>query len=152
MRTVSPCPIVPAGSVGKRPVHAIDGFTAALETAKPSAMSCAMSCAMLPIQRQLVSAGSYVPCWNTVGAVLGERSSYQRTPLVVPATIEGFKKSASCVPKLRYVKRNMRRSSRPASSWPVGNDGMQLPVALAAHVGVNAATVTAVGPVSVLFA
>ncbi len=56
--------------------------------------------AMLPIQRKDAS-GAYVDCWYTVGLPPGFRSSYQRTPALLPTLTEWLATSDSWSPKLR---------------------------------------------------
>src|SRR5216683_4048055 len=84
-----------------------------------------------------------------VGVTPGERISYQRTPTPEPALTLWFATSDSWLPKLRYARRNMRRSARESSNCGVPACGMHVPPLQAA---VYVATVSVIGPVSVVFA
>ena len=95
------------------------------------------SIAMLPIQRKFAS-GAYVPAWNRLGLLpASSRSSYQRTPTLVPAITEWFTTSAWWPSaKLRYASRYIRRSARE-SRLPPPLCGMQVPPPHASRVGRN---------------
>src|SRR3954453_7282522 len=112
-------------------------------------MSPAPSIAMLPIQRYVAS-GAYVPCWNTLAAPVGLRSSYQRTPTEVPAVTAWLTTSASWSPKFRYARRYISRSASESSFCVTPGCGMQVPPPL--HAALNGATAIDVGPVKVVLA
>src|SRR4051812_6989603 len=85
-----------------------------LDALKPTAMLPAESIVVEANQRQSVS-GEYVLSWNTAYVPLEiPRSSNQRTPAGVPALTEWLPTIDSWSPKLRYVRRNIRRSPRPS--------------------------------------
>src|SRR5205085_12576044 len=90
-----------------------------------------LSCAIDPIQRK-VESGLYVPCWYTDVALAGLRTSYQRTavgPLLwmVPTCTECVTTTLSYVPKLRYARRNIRRSASESSFCVTPDCGMHVP-------------------------
>ena len=85
----SPWVIVPAGSPATRPVKCTPGFTVVLETLYPRPMLPALSIAAAPIQRKFAS-GAQVPCCASASVALEAVSSYQRTPVLVPAVMEWF--------------------------------------------------------------
>ena len=70
-----------------RPAYTIEGYwpVPVPDRLKPTAMSWLWSMAIAGIQRYCES-GAKVPDWNTVGDVSGLWISYQRTPLLLPAT------------------------------------------------------------------
>src|SRR3954452_23973492 len=124
------------------------GCVAALDVLKPIAMSPEPSSAALGIHRY-VESGAYVPCWKIVGVVPGERISYQRMPIEVPAVTEWLTTSDSWSPKLRYPSRYMSRSPSESSCCVVPACGTHVPPA---HAGANGATGIWAAAVIVVFA
>jgi len=95
MTVASPCGIVPAGSLWRRPVYRMPGRSELLDTLYPRAISPDRSMAIEPIQRYEAS-GAYVPCWKTDRLFPPPtRSSYHRAPTELPAVIEWFTTSDS---------------------------------------------------------
>src|SRR4051812_17750682 len=114
-------------------------------------MSPSLSCAALPIQRNLESLGANVPDWNMAGAAAsGLRSSYQRTPVKLPAVTLCVTTSDSCAPpgavlgKLRYASRYIRRSPSESSFAPPEGCLMQF---VPPHASVNDGTLVTFTPV-----